>query len=123
MTAAGIGPISCCRSAVTCEVLEAYAERVLGPTLRPEQIPVMDNLTAQKGDRAKESIEHRGCQLLYLSPYSSDLKSIQETLVKVERILRRVEVRRGEALVEAMGASALDGADTQCKAQDSLRTL
>ncbi len=61
--------------------------------------------------------------MLYLSPYSSDLKSIQETLVKVERILRRVEVRRGEALVEAMGASALDGADTQCKAQDSLRTL
>jgi transposase len=55
-------------------VFEAYLEEVLAPSLRPGQIVVMDNLTAHKGERIKELIEERGWQLLYLPPYSPDLK-------------------------------------------------
>jgi transposase len=34
----------------------------------------MDNLTAHKGEWVRELIEERGCELLYLPPYSPDLK-------------------------------------------------
>jgi transposase len=52
---------------------------VLAPTLRPGQIVVvMDNLSAHKGARVRELIEERGCELLYLPPYSPDLNPIEE---------------------------------------------
>ena len=31
---------------------------------------IMDNLSVHKGERIKELIEERGCELLYLPPYS-----------------------------------------------------
>ena len=56
------------------EVFEAYVEEVLTQSLQSGQIVVMDNLTARKGERVRELIEERGCELLYLQPYSPDLK-------------------------------------------------
>ena len=64
----------------TREVFEAYLERVLAPTLRPGQVVLMDNLSAHKGGRVKEIIEGRGCELLYLPPYSPDFNPIEESL-------------------------------------------
>jgi transposase len=52
------------------EVFEAYLEQVLAPTLCAGQLVVMDNLSAHKGGRVKEIIEGRGCELLYLPPYT-----------------------------------------------------
>jgi hypothetical protein len=45
------------------EVFEVYVERVLAPTLRAGQIMVMDHFTAHKGERVREFIEQRGCEL------------------------------------------------------------
>jgi transposase len=39
---------------------------------------VMDNLAAHKGERVKELIEQRGCELLYLPAYSPDFDPIEE---------------------------------------------
>ncbi len=50
------------------KVLEAYVEGVLALSLQRGQIVVMDNLTAHKGERIKELIEERGCELLYCRP-------------------------------------------------------
>ncbi len=36
----------------------------------------MDNLIAHKGQRIKELIEERGCELVYLSLYSPDLNPL-----------------------------------------------
>ena len=69
------------------------------------QVVVMDNLSAHKGERVKELIEQRGCELLYLPPYSPDLNPIEEAFSKVKRILRKAESRMREALVEAIGAA------------------
>jgi UDP-N-acetylglucosamine enolpyruvyl transferase len=44
----------------------------LAPTLRQGQVVVMDNLSAHKGERIRELIEQRGCELLYLPSYSPD---------------------------------------------------
>ena len=87
------------------EVFEAYVERLLAPTLRRGQVVVMDNLTAHKGERVRELIEERGCELLYLPPYSPDLNPIEEAFSKVKRILRKAESRTRGALVEAIGAA------------------
>ena len=68
---------------------------------------VMDNLSAHKGSRVRDLIEAKGCELLYLPPYSLDLNPIEEAFSKVKGLLRRARVRSREALIEAMGR-ALD---------------
>ena len=73
MSVEGMGPSLAVEGATNREVFETYVERVLAPTLRPGQVVLMDNLTAHKGDRVKEFIEERSCELLYLPPpYSPD---------------------------------------------------
>src|SRR5215218_4218699 len=75
VTTEGImGPSLAVEGTTTGAVFEAYVERVLCPVLCPGQILVMDNLSAHKGERVRELIEGRGCELLYLPPYSPDLK-------------------------------------------------
>ena len=82
------------------EVFEAYVEHFLAPTLRAEQVVVMDNLSAHKGGRVRELIEERNCELIYLPPYSPDFNPIEEAFSKVKRILREVRARTRGALVE-----------------------
>jgi transposase len=65
MNAEGMGPSLTVEGPITSAVFEAYVEQVLAPTLRSGQV-VMDNLSAHKGERIKEMIEQRGCQLVYL---------------------------------------------------------
>jgi transposase len=112
MTHKGMGPCLLVEGATTSEVFETYSERMLGPALRPGQIVVMDNLSSHKGERVRELIEERGCELLYLPPYSPDLNPIEEAFAKLEALLRRAAARSHEALVESMGA-ALDAINTQ----------
>jgi transposase len=87
----------------TREVFEAYLEHVLAPTLKPGQVVVMDNLTAHKGERVRELIANRGCELLYLPPYSPDFNPIEEAFAKLKALLRKAEARSREVLLEAMG--------------------
>ena len=76
--------------ATTATVLETYVERVLAPSLRRAQIIVLDNLSAHKSERAKELIEERGCQLLYLPAYSSpEFNPIEEAFSKIKSALRK----------------------------------
>jgi transposase len=103
MDAKGMGPTLAVEGATDCEVFEAYLEEVLAPSLRSGQIVVMDNLTAHKGDRVRELIEERGCELLYLPSYSPDLNPIEEAFSKIKGILRKAEARSREALIEAAG--------------------
>ncbi len=67
----------------------------------------MDNLTAHKGERVRALIEERGCELLYPPPYSPDLNPIEEAFAKVKGLMRRVQARTRDALVEAYGCGAL----------------
>jgi transposase len=74
----GMGHCLTVEGSTTAAVFETYVERVLAPSLRSGQLVVMDNLAAYKAQRIKELIEERGCELLYLSPYSPDLNPIKE---------------------------------------------
>jgi transposase len=108
----GMGPSMSIEGSTTKEVFEAYIEYFLAPVLRSGQVVVMDNLSAHKGERVRELIEKRGCELLYLPPYSPDLNPIEEAIAKVKALLRKVAARSRGALVEAMGA-ALDAITAQ----------
>ena len=60
----------------------------------------MDNLSAHKGERIREFIELRGCELVYLPPYSSpDLNPIEEAFSKMKGLLRKAQARSREALL------------------------
>jgi len=63
----------------------------------------MDNLSAHKTEKVRELVEEAGYELLYLPPYSPDLNPIEEAFSKIKGILRKVEARTREALVEAVG--------------------
>lgn len=96
MSVEGMGPALAVESVTNRAVFEVYVEGVLAPSLRHGQIVVMDNLGAHKGERIKERIEERGCQLLYLPPYSPDLNPIEEAFskIKVSCARRRLEAGR-----------------------------
>jgi transposase len=111
----GMGPCLAVKGATTKVTFEAYLQHVLAPTLRPGRVVVMDNLSAHKGGRVKEIVEGRGCELLYLPPYSPDFNPIEQAFSKVKGILRRAEARTRAALIEAMGRSlsAVTARDTR----------
>jgi transposase len=115
MSAQGMGPSLTVEGATTSAVFETYVEQVLAPTLRSGQVVVMDNLSAHKGERIKELIERRGCQLIYLPAYSPDLNPIEEAFSKIKSLVRKAEARTREALVEAIGSalSAVTSRDTR----------
>jgi hypothetical protein len=108
MSAEGMGSCLAVEGATTRGVFEAYLERALAPSLGPRQVVVMDNLSAHKGGRVREIVERRGCELLYLPPYSPDLNPIEGAFAKLKARLRAMAARSHQALIEAMGA-ALDG--------------
>jgi transposase len=115
ITQEGMGPCLAVEGATTKVTFETYLEHVLAPTLRPGQVVVMDNLSAHKGGRVKEIVERRGCELLYLPPYSPDFNPIEQAFSKVKALVRRAEARTRAALIEALGQalSAVTARDTR----------
>ncbi len=103
MSLEGMGPCLAVEGATSATVFESYVERVLAPTLKSGQIIMVDNLNAHKGERVRELIEARGCELLYLPPYSPDFNPIEEAFSKIKGLLRKAQARSREALVEALG--------------------
>jgi transposase len=99
----GMGPSMAVEGATTSRVFETYVERLLAPALQAGQVVVMDNLRAHKPKRIRELIEERGCELIYLPPYSPDLNPIEEAFAKLKHILRKTCARTKDALIEAMG--------------------
>jgi transposase len=103
MSVGGMGPCLAVEGPTTREVFETYLEKVLVPSLKAGQVVVMDNLSSHKGSRVRELIEGRGCELLYLPPYSPDLNPIEEAFAKLKALLRKAGARTREALIEAIG--------------------
>ena len=58
---------------------------------------------AVAGATTRAVFEARGCELVYLPPYSPDMNPIEEAFAKVKGLMRRAEARTHEALVETMG--------------------
>jgi transposase len=65
----------------------------------------MDNLSAHKCQEVRQLIEARGCELLFVPPYSPDYNPIKEAFSKIKALLRKAEARTREALIEPLGGA------------------
>lgn len=81
---------------------DVFVEQILSPSLRPGQVVIWDNLSVHKSDDAARIIADRGCQLLWLPPYSPDFTPIEQAFSKVKTALRRAGARTREALDAAI---------------------
>jgi transposase len=88
--------------AMDTATFEWYISEALGPLLRPGQVVVLDNLSAHKAQSIRQAIEARGCELLFLPPYSPDFTPIEQAFSKIKAILRGLGARTREALQEAV---------------------
>jgi transposase len=107
MSAEGMGQSMSVEGATDGAAFEAYVKHFLVPTLKDGQVVVMDNLQAHKSRRVGKLIKSVGASVLFLAPYSPDFSAIEEAFSKIKAILRTLEARTQEALVEAI-AQALD---------------
>jgi transposase len=99
--------------AMDTATFEWYRTEQLAPTLRPGQVVVLDNLSAHKAASIREALAARGCELLFLPPYSPDFTPIEQAFSKLKAILRGLGARTREALEEAvrLAIEAITSAD------------
>ena len=87
-------------------VFTAYLDQVLGPTLRPGDVVVLDNLSVHKVAGLDEVVQRYGARLLYLPPYSPDFNPIELTFSKLKSWLRTAQARTRDLLEDAMRTAA-----------------
>jgi transposase len=102
LSLAGLGEIFFVDGSANGDLFEAYAEQIFVPTLHPGETVIMDNLSIHKRKKVRELIEAKGCQLLFLPPYSPDYSPIEEAFSKIKSVLRSIGARTREALQEAL---------------------
>lgn len=101
----GLGAALSGSGAVNGAVFAAYLDQVLGPTLRPGDVVVLDNLTAHKVDGLAALVEKRGARRLYRPPYSPDFNPIALAFSKLKTKLRQLQAHTREALEKAIRAA------------------
>jgi transposase len=101
--------------AMDTDAFTVYVREVLGPTLQPGQVVLLDNLSVHKPARIRALIEARGAQVVFLPAYSPDFNPIEQAFSKLKTHLRRAGARTREALLTAI-AQAL----TTVTARDAL---
>jgi transposase len=87
---------------VDTSVFRAYVEQVLGPSLSPGAIVVMDNLAVHKVAGIADAIRARGARVEYLPPYSPDFNPIEQGWSKLKTALRRRKARTRRTLERAL---------------------
>ena len=92
-------------AATSGDVFRAYVEHILVPSLRKNDIVILDNLSAHKDKAAIEMIEEVGAEVRFLPPYSPDFNPIEKMWSKVKQLLRGMKARTEEALLLAIGAA------------------
>jgi transposase len=75
------------------ELFLAYVEQCLVPTLKPDDIVVVDNVATHKVAGVAEAIEAAGATLRYLPKYSPDLNPIEMPFSKFKAHLRKLAQR------------------------------
>jgi len=93
--------------AINGELFLAYVRQQLVPTLKRDDLVVMDNLSAHKVAGVREAIESVGATLVYLPPYSPDLNPIELVFSKLKWLVRSASPRTVERLWSFLG-QALD---------------
>jgi transposase len=88
--------------AMNGEMFLAYVEQCLVPTLKRNDIVVVDNFAAHKVSGIREAIEKAGATLRYLPKYSPDLNPIEMPYSKFKEFLRKAAERTVPGLYRAI---------------------
>ena len=88
--------------ATNTEVFRAFVSEILIPELRPNDIVIMDNLSAHKSETTLELIHKVGAEVLFLPPYSPDLNPIEKMWSKIKNSLRSSSARDLTNLIHAI---------------------
>jgi transposase len=102
LTPAGLQAPWTLEGAIDTDAFERYVKDVLGPTLRPGQLVILDNLSVHTATRIRDAIAAWHCEVLFLPPYSPDLTPIEQAFSKIKALLRGLGARTREALLEAV---------------------
>ncbi|MGJ0493212.1 IS630 family transposase, partial [Methylobacter sp.] len=93
----------CLDQAMTGEAFKEYLRSQLGPTLKPGDIVICDNLPAHKVAEVQAIIEAHGATIKYLPPYSPDLNPIEQVFSKLKALLRKAAERTYDKLWRLIG--------------------
>jgi transposase len=85
------------------DVFLAYVEQCLAPSLKRNDIVIMDNLAVHKVEGVREAIEAAGATLEWLPKYSPDYNPIELSYSKLKTLLRKLAKRTIRALSRAIG--------------------
>jgi transposase len=84
----------------------AYVEQFLLPTLKRDDIVILDNLGSHKEKAVRAAVKAVGARLLFLPKYSPDLNPIEQLFSKVKTLVRKAAPRSLDAVSDAI-ANAL----------------
>jgi transposase len=90
--------------AMTGEMFLAYVVQCLVPTLKRNDIVVMDNCRIHLGPSIRAAIEKAHATLRYLPKYSPDLNPIEMAYSKFKAFLRKIAARTVPSLNRAIRA-------------------
>lgn len=98
----GMGPSMMVVGGVDTPAFETYLTQVLGPSLRPGQIVVLDNLSVHTGQQIATILAQYGCTRWHLPTYSPDYSPIELAFAKAKQQIRRAAARTRDALEQAV---------------------
>jgi transposase len=96
------------------EIFLDWVEKYLCAELRPNDIVILDNLSAHKVDGVAEAIKAAKAKIRYLPPYSPDLNPIELLFSKIKSMLRSEGNRTVETLWTSLGKIMNKIAPTEC---------
>ena len=80
------------------ECARTCVEQVLVPTLRPDDIVILDTLGSHKAPAIRQAIRAAGARLFFLPAYSPDLNPIEQVVAKLKHLLRKAAERSKQAV-------------------------
>ena len=98
LSGAGVGAPMTAEGAV----FRGWVEQVLGPTLKPGDIVMLDKLAVHQAAGTAGAIAARGARLEPLPPYSPDFNPIEQCWAKLKTGLRQTRTRRCAGLVHSL---------------------
>jgi transposase len=93
----------------------AYVEQFLVPTLKPNDIVILDNLGSHKGKPVRKAIKAVGAHLLFLPKYSPDLNPIEQVFAKLKGFLRKAAPRTLDAISRAIAQALATISPAECQ--------
>jgi transposase len=92
----------------------AWVQQFLIPTLKRNDIIVLDNLGSHKGKAVRRAIRAVGARLVFLPKYSPDLNPIEQAFAKLKALVRKAAPRSLDAVSNALAAALAAISPDEC---------